>query len=151
MRPLLLLFGLLTACAKRPHPSVLPARFPACPVQVVARPPSLAFSTACQAVQAFDQLLDTAYAVLYLREVAGSTGSKRCILIRQQAATQFMVYKYGAQRIYSAAVTDTAWQRTLTNLSTPAAHFYSACFRTTDPSLEYLVVKHQRKIVFSLT
>jgi hypothetical protein len=142
MRPLLLLFGLLTACAKRPHTTALPSHFPACPVQMVARPPSLAFSDASQAVRAFDQLPDTAYAVLYIREVAGFTGSNRCILVRQQAATQFVVYKYGAQRIYSTGVTDTTWQRALAQLTTTAGHFYSACFRTTDPSLEYLIVKH---------
>jgi hypothetical protein len=151
MRPLLLLFGLLTACAKHPHTTVLPARLSACPVQVVAYPPNLALLNTNQAVQAFDQLPNTAYAVLYIREVAGFTGSNRYLLVRQQAATQFVVYQYGAQRIYSTAVTDTTWQRTLTQLRATAAHFYSACLRTTDPSLEFLVVKHRRKIVFSLT
>jgi hypothetical protein len=154
MRTLLLLLGLLTACAKRPHSTAALAAVsstsPVCPVQVVPSPPGFGFTDSQQAVQEFDQSLDTAYVVLYSRQVAGFSGSNRCLLVRQRSATSFVVYKYEPQRIYSAQVTDTTWHRSLTQLAATPGHLVSLCFRATDTSLEYLVVKHQRKVVFSL-
>jgi len=154
MRTLLLLLGLLTACVKRPHLtsalSAAPPKSPVCPVQVVPSPPRFDFADSQQAVQEFDQSLDTAYVMLYSRQVGGFSGSNRCLLVRQRSATRFVVYKYGPQRIYSAQVTDTTWHRSLTQLATTPGHLVSLCFRATYTSLEYLVVKHQRKVVFSL-
>lgn len=155
MRTLLLLLGLLTACVKRPHLtsalSAAPPKSPVCPVQVVPSPPRFGYTDSQQAVQEFNQSLDTAYVVLYSRQVGGFSGSNRCLLVHQRSATHFLVYRYGAQRIYSAQVTDTTWHRSLTQLAATPGHLVSLCFRTTDTSIEYLVVKHQRKVVFSLT
>lgn len=154
MRTPLLLLGLLTACAKRPYSTSALAAVsptsPVCPVQVVPSPPRFGFADSQQAVQEFDQSLDTAYVVLYSRQVGGFSGSNRCLLVRQRSATRFLVYKYGTQRIYSAQVTDTTWHRSLTQLAATPGHLVSLCLRATDTSIEYLIVKHQRKVVFSL-
>ena len=152
MRTLLLLLGLLSACAKTPHPTAVlsSAKPPACPLQVVADPPTLTFSDTQQALHEFDQYSDTAYSVLYIRKVAGFSGSNRCLLVRQQSASRFLVYKYGTQRIYSAQVTDSTWRFSLAQLTATPGHLMSICLLTTDSSIEFLVVKHQGKIVFSL-
>lgn len=154
MRALLLLVGLLASCAKRPHPSAAlsatPAQSPRCPLHVVASPPTLSFSDTQEAVRAFDQYLDPAYSMLYIRKVAGFSGSNRCLLVRQQSASRFLVYTYGTQRIDRTQVTDTTWRPSLDQLTATPGHLMSMCLLTTDPSIEFLVVKHQGKVVFSL-
>jgi 6-phosphogluconolactonase (cycloisomerase 2 family) len=72
------------------------------------------------------------------------------VLVRQRAANRFLVYKYGTQRIYSGQVTDNTWRLALVQLAATPGHLTSLCGLTTDPSSEFLVVKHQGKIVFSL-
>lgn len=153
MRTLFLLLGLLTACARTPLPTAASssraAKLPACPLETVTAPPTLTFSDTRQALHDFDQSPDTAYCVLYIREVAGFPGSNRCLLVRQRA-NRFLVYKYGTQRIYSGQVTDSTWRLALAQLAATPGHLVSLCLLTTDPSSEFLVVKHQGKIVFSL-
>jgi hypothetical protein len=150
----MLLFGLLTACARTPLPTAAPssraAKSPACPLEIVAAPPTLTFADTRQALHDFDQSPDTAYCVLYIRQVAGFLGSNRCVLVRQRAANRFLVYKYGTQRIYSGQMTDSTWRLALAQLAATPGHLMSLCGLTTDPSSEFLVVKHQGKIVFSL-
>jgi hypothetical protein len=154
MRTLILLLGLLTACAKRPlQPAARPAtpgQTPACPLHVLPGPPTLTFYDTQQAVQAFDQEQDTAYVVLYIRKVSGFPGSNRCLLVRQQSATRFLVHQYETPPLTKNQVTDATWYALLAQLTTTPGHLESICIFTTDPSIEYLIVKHQGKVVFSL-
>lgn len=153
MRTLFLLPGLLTACVSSPPPataSSAAAGLPACPLVVVAAPPTLTFPDTQQALRDFDQSPDTAYRVLYIRKVAGAPGSNRCLLLRQWPAGRLLVHSYGAQRIGSAQVADSTWHPLLAHLAATPGHLRSMCLLTTDPSLEFLLVKHRGTIVFSL-